>query len=208
MVGHRAATLLVAHLAAVPRTAVGPGLTTAELDGIERRFGFEFADDHRSFLATVLPIGPRWPDWRTGDEPVLRAQLSHPVDGVLLDVEHHDRWVVGWGPRPASVGDALAAARERLSAVPQLVPVHGHRYLPSGRGTAGHPVLSVHQTDVVAAGTDLVDFVHQEFRVGPGVGRDDPRRRPRVTVAFWRDLGDPFTRSLSPGVRPLAGSPD
>src|SRR3954447_17663958 len=73
MIGHRAATLLRSTVAAVPRTGVQEGLTTAELDAIERRFGFEFADDHRSFLATVLPIGPRWPHWRSGDDQEFRV---------------------------------------------------------------------------------------------------------------------------------------
>ena len=188
MLGQRAGKLLVAHVATIPRTGIDAGLTTADLDAIERRFGFEFADDHRSFLSTVLPVGPRWPDWRSGDEATLRSQLSHPVDGVLHDVEHSDVWVDAWGQRPASLGEALAVARARLASAPTLVPVHGHRYLPSGRGTAGHPVVSVHPGGVVNHGTDLADYVHQEFRVGPGIERGDPHRRPRATVAFWSDL--------------------
>ena len=188
MLGQRAGHLLAASVATIPRTGIDAGLTTADLDAVERRFGFEFADDHRSFLSTVLPIGPRWPDWRHGDEATLWEQLSHPVDGVLFDVEHNDVWVADWGPRPASPEEVLAVARDRLASVPRLVPIHGHRYLPAGRGTAGHPVVSVYQTDIVCCGTDLVDYVHQEFRVGPGIERDDPRWRPRATVPFWRDL--------------------
>jgi hypothetical protein len=82
----------------------------------------------------------------------------------------------------------VARARDRLSAVPQLVPVYSHRYLPSGRESVGHPVLSVYQTDVIYYGLDLLDYVHQEFGAGQGIDRNDPRWRPRATVAFWRDL--------------------
>ncbi|XVV05634.1 hypothetical protein ACQPW3_09675 [Actinosynnema sp. CA-248983] len=47
--------------------AIEPGLTDAELVAVEDRFGFEFADDHRACLAEVLPTGPGYPDWRSGD---------------------------------------------------------------------------------------------------------------------------------------------
>ena len=33
-----------------------PGLTDAEFERIEREYGFEFADDHRAFLAAGLPV--------------------------------------------------------------------------------------------------------------------------------------------------------
>jgi hypothetical protein len=70
-----------------------------------------------------------------------------------------------------------------------MVPVYGHRYLPAGRGTFGHPVLSMWQTDIVYYGVDLIDYVHQEFG-GPGMNRTDPRRDPQGSVAFWLDLLD------------------
>src|SRR3954452_25155867 len=79
--GQRAGKLLAEHVAVIPRTAVEEGLTAAELDRIERRFGFAVSDDHRAFLATVLPVGPRWPDWRHGDEAQVRQQLTWPVEG-------------------------------------------------------------------------------------------------------------------------------
>jgi hypothetical protein len=35
---------------------IGPGLTDAEFARIERKYEFEFADDHRAFLAAGLPL--------------------------------------------------------------------------------------------------------------------------------------------------------
>ena len=74
-----------------------------------------------------------------------------------------------------------------LTAVPRMVPVYGHRYLPAGRGTYRHPVLSIWQTDIIYYGLDLADYIDCEF------GRHDPAeatdtRNPRATVEFWRDL--------------------
>lgn len=70
--GARAAALL----AESGLCTVTPGLTGAELRAIEARFRFTFSDDHRDFLAAGLPVGPSWPDWRTGDEVELASHLG------------------------------------------------------------------------------------------------------------------------------------
>ncbi|GAA2710472.1 hypothetical protein [Actinoplanes palleronii] len=109
--------------------------------------------------------------------------LDRPVDGVLFDVEHAGFWYPGWGERPADLATVLDQARAHLATVPRLVPVYAHRFLPAGRGTSGHPVLSVHQTDIVFAGFDVADYLHREFAGGPTTWSDDAE--PETTVAFW-----------------------
>ncbi|MFJ4568238.1 hypothetical protein ACIP4U_32085 [Streptomyces caelestis] len=173
-----------------------PGLTDAEFTRIEREYGFEFADDHRAFLAAGLPVNvpPEdgqtwsrpWPEWRGGDSDSLRRQLGWPVEGVLLDVEHNGFWYEGWGERPADGTAALATARHHLAEAPVLVPVYAHRYLPAGRGGFGHPVLSMWQTDIIYYGLDLADYMHQEF--DEARGEVDDGWSPRTTAPFWRDL--------------------
>jgi hypothetical protein len=63
------------------------------------------------------------------------------------------------------------------------VPVYGHRYLPAGAGTFGHPVLSVMQTDIIVYGADLADYIQREFAGQPGFSG-----QVEATVEFWRDL--------------------
>jgi hypothetical protein len=75
--------------------------------------------------------------------------------------------------------EALRTARAELAAVPPLVPVYGHRYLPGTAGEWGHPVLSVRQTDIIVYGNDLADYLRHEF-----TGRaSDPTAH--TTVGFW-----------------------
>ena len=180
-----------ARLAALRCCRITAGLTEAEFAQVEASYGFTFADDHREFLAAALPVddepGRGWPDWRSGDPAELRRMLDWPVEGVLFDVEHNVMWDPTWGPRPHTVLQRLTVARRHLAHVPQLVPVHGHRYLPAGRGTSGHPVLSVYQTDIIYYGLDLSDYIHQEFG-GPGLDRSDPAWNPVATAPFWRDF--------------------
>ncbi|MFF2629832.1 hypothetical protein ACFVUN_29215 [Kitasatospora griseola] len=160
---------------------VAPGLTERELDAVEDRFGFRFAADHRAFLAAGLPTGPSWPDWRYGDPERLREWLARPVEGVLFDVRGNGFWYPSWGSRPEDVTERERVARAALASVPQLVPLRGHSYLPSAPFGPGHPVLSVHQTDIIEYGHDLVDWL--QIAVTGTPGRRDAR--PVFTVPFW-----------------------
>lgn len=184
---------------------IGPGLSESEFGRIEEQYGVEFADDHRAFLAAGLPLNTPnpvvegvchshaepWPDWRGGDPESLRKALRWPVEGVLFDVEHQRWfWPGEWGTRPGEVSDAVEVARERLALVPQMVPVYGHRYLPPGRGTYGHPVLSMYQTDIVSYGSDLAEYVVKEFggaELQEGVDGTGGGEL-RLTVPFWSEL--------------------
>ncbi|HWG27389.1 hypothetical protein [Actinospica sp.] len=192
------------------------GLTDSEIARCEAVFGFEFADDHRAFLAAGLPVSiveddppgvirtyrEPWPDWRGGDPNELRKRLDWPVEGVLFDVEHNVCWLDEWGERPEDVGQALDVAGRHLADVPKLVPVYGHRYLPSGHGGYGHLVMSVWQTDIICYGADLADYIDREFGAPSDEQRSsdkqrpsdeqsapsDPSPDPRATVEFWRDF--------------------
>lgn len=184
------------RLAGTGRYEFEAGLSDAEFARIEDEYGFEFADDHRGFLAAGLPVNvppeegqtwsKPWPEWRSEDPTGLRDRLNRPVEGVLFDVGHNGFWYAAWGERPLDDVVAVATARRHLADVPLLVPVYAHRYLPAGRGSFGHPVLSMWQTDIIYYGLDLVDYMHQEF--DDARGDVDDGWDPRATVPFWRDL--------------------
>lgn len=165
--------------------SIMPGLSEQEFARIEAELGFDFAEDHRAFLAAGVPMGlGGWPDWRAGDPERLRDQLRRPVEGLLFDVEHAGFWVEDWGSRPAAKADALAVAERELARVPVMVPLAGHRYLPSGRENWGHPVLSIYQSDVIVYGADLLDYIGREF----GPERSGTVPDVEATVPFWREV--------------------
>jgi hypothetical protein len=197
--GFRLGTQAARRLAQLACCQMEEGLTDAEFTRIEREYGFEFADDHRAFLAAGLPVHePReeepgtyhawerpWPDWRNGDPGELRRHLDRPIGCLLQDVQH-GYWQPAWGERPDSSEAAVDLARSQLDGAPRMVPVYGHRFLPAGHGTFGHPVLSMWGSDIIYYGADLLDYITQEF--------EEPRPEhpeswaPQATVPFWRDF--------------------
>jgi hypothetical protein len=183
--GAQLGTVAAARLAARGTVVIERGMSDDEFARVETDFGFEFADDHRAFLAAGLPVDASWPNWRGEGRRSLAKRLQLPADGVLFAVEWGGFWGDGWGQRPSRMKDALRTARYQLARVPQLIPVYSHHYLPAGRGSFGHPVLSVVRTDVTCDGADLADYadyVDNEF----GPGHRAPGARP--TVGFWSDL--------------------
>lgn len=69
---------------------------------IQSTFGFAFADDHRDFLTSSLPVGQGWPNWRADGGRNLDKHLRLPVDGILFAVEWKQFWTTrGASDRPA-----------------------------------------------------------------------------------------------------------
>lgn len=169
-----------ARLSALGLVPTAPGLSDDEIAHLEASFGFTFADDHRDFLAAVLPVGEAWPNWRAAGPRTLEKQLRLPWDSILFAVQWKQFWDDGWGTRPARMKDALRSVDYQMASVPRMIPVHSHFYLPAGRGSSGHPVLSIYQADIRVVAGDLMDYVD---RLSP----DGPAGQPDAvpTVGFW-----------------------
>lgn len=65
-----------------------------------------------------------------------------------------------------------------------MIPVCAHRYLPAGRGTYAHPVMSIYQTDIIVYGTDLADYIDCEFNRW-FISED---WTPPAMVPFWSEF--------------------
>jgi hypothetical protein len=163
-----------------------PGLTDAEVNKVEQRYGFRFPPDLRSPLRFALPIDQRFPNWRAGPEAALRKQWDWPADGICFDIEHNEYWMETWGPRPSTLYEAFCIARAEVARAPVLIPVYGHRYLPSEPEIAGNPVYSVWQTDIIYYGYDLASYFHHEFHAPlPSWATTAPR-----PIRFWAEIVD------------------
>ncbi len=139
------------------------GLSDTEVTSAESRFEFRFPPDLRAFLQTALPRGRRSPDWRNGEEACIRDWLDLPRRGILFDVEFNAFWLDAWGPRPETLPEAKQVAEQLVAAAPLLIPIYMHRMMPAEPHQPGNPVFSVHQTDIIVYGKDLLDYLNHEF---------------------------------------------
>jgi hypothetical protein len=57
--------------------------------------------------------------------------------------------------------------------------------MPAAPAPGGSPVFSVYQADVVVYGDNLLDYVAQEFGVGP---RAPTHEDQQVKIPFWSSL--------------------
>jgi hypothetical protein len=167
-----------ARLSALGVVPLAPGLSVDEVMRIESSFGFTFADDHREFLTTGLPVGEGWPDWRAEGHRNLDKRLRLPADGILFAVEWKQFWDDRWGKRPTRMKDVLRSAAYQLARAPRMVPVHSHCYLPAGPDSSGHPVLSIYQADIRVVAANLLEYIDRLSAPGGPTNA-------RPTVEFW-----------------------
>lgn len=161
-----------------------PGLTPRQIGAAEGEHGFRFAPDLRALLQYALPMGKQFPDWRSPTSDFIRDRLAWPADGMCFDIEHNSFWLPAWGRKPDSLGAARELARLAVRAAPCLVPIYGHRYLPSVPCEAGNPVFSVYQTDIIYYGLDLPSYLFAEF----GVPNPFPIPESPREIEFWGEL--------------------
>jgi len=99
----------------------------------------------------------------------------------MFDVERNDFWLPEWGPRPVRIEDARSIVEERAGQAPRLIPINRHRMMLDRPYTAGNPIFSVYQTDIIYYGFDLDDYFRHEFNL--------PDRKPWPSevraVEFW-----------------------
>lgn len=149
---------------------LGPGLTESEFDSVHERFGFHFNPDHRSLLATALPLGDRWPDWRNGDDLELETWLDSVAEGFIWDALHQSPpfWPPSWGTLPSSAEDIATTVRRELRGWPRLIPIYAHRFTPAAPSPSESPVFSVWQTDIIYYGANLLEYLTNELLSGQG----------------------------------------
>ena len=146
----------------------------------------------------MLEETPSFYNWLT-DVNELEDAFNWLVEGLEFDVEQNDLWEPGWGPRPQTPEERSARVHELVEAAPKVIPVIGHRYLLAEPCTAGNPVLSVYQSDIVIYGEDLRDFLLHDLADDLGLtsGFATPSRslgRDSETIELVRSR---LVRSLS-----------
>lgn len=133
------------------------GLSEEAIIDIEGQLGFSMPPDFRYYLAnTSEPAHADGFSWRNFEKTKYDERVKHLLDGVLFDLENSALWLKRWGQRPNSREDAINRVVEDFQSWPKLLPFWGG-YLPASPCEAGNPVFSIHQTDIIYVGANILD---------------------------------------------------
>jgi hypothetical protein len=162
------------------------GLTNEEILAIEEGFQIQFPPDLKALLQIALPVSEKFPNWRkaiinrsNSEIETIKKDIEWPLDGLLFDIEHNDVWFEQWGVRPQRLEEKIAIVKHHFKGYPILIPVYGHRYIPSSPRLIGNPIFSVWQTDIIYYGVDLCHYLKNEFEK-----ISKPNKEPR-DIPFW-----------------------
>ena len=141
------------------------GLTRDEISTIELRYNIHFPKSLRNFLMQALPVSNGFYNWR---------------DSSAENVRYIKEAIA----RPMEALKELAEA----SKAPVLIPVYAHRYMPMV-DTENPPILSVHGTDIIYYGENLLDYLDVEF----GTKKQEDIAFDRIQpVPFWSEIMERF----------------
>jgi hypothetical protein len=158
------------------------GLSSQEIGSLEAQFGFVFPDDLRSFLMFALPTGQGFVNWRSSNRLDIAEAMAWPLEGMWFDVKTNHFWPSDWGMKPSEESAAYELLRSQVESAPKLIPICGHRYMPDRPSLAGNPVYSVFQTDIIFYGSDLENYLYNEFaRQGTNLSLSEEIRQ----IEFW-----------------------
>jgi len=139
------------------------GLNDIEIIQIEEYHLFKFPPDYKDFLMGKMPITKGFYNWRDYKSTAIKEAFEWPLIGILFDIENNAFWADGWGEKPNSKDEREKVAKEQLQSFPKLIPIKGHRYIPCFPNEINNPVYSVYQTDIIYYGTNLENYLANEF---------------------------------------------
>ncbi|MFT3846971.1 MAG: hypothetical protein QM725_18080 [Lacibacter sp.] len=168
------------------------GLTKAEISVIEQKFTIRFPPDLQLFLETALPTSQRFVNWRAAltsneETSAINSSLNWPFEGMQFDLENNHFWHDEWGVKPIALKEQIEIAKKHYNSYPKLIPIYGHRFIPSAPCESGNPVFSVYQMDIIYYGFDLADYFSNEFHFELPSFFEVPAE-PLRKIRFWSEV--------------------
>jgi hypothetical protein len=142
------------------------GLNENEFNYISNEFGIIFPQDLKEFLSLALPVSNGFINWRDNSKSnidLIHKRLEWPLEGILFDIENNSFWYEPWGIKPEKLLDACNICINEINNAPKLIPIYSHRYIAMEPNEINNPIFSVHQTDIIYYGVNLISYLEVEF---------------------------------------------
>jgi hypothetical protein len=187
-----------------------PGLTAEEFGKLESKYGFKFPPELKRFLAAGIPLeqaedipgvirlGGGWYNWRElAKDEIVVGSKSDVVTAAVQDKLASD---------DAEADDAFSAHVLEEAAKHPLIPLFGHRMMPSVPHRSGNPVYSLwYGYDFIPYGDNFWQWLWREFLFRKEDGRYELSGEDVLGEAFNQIASTeeqvPFWSEEFPGLR-------
>lgn len=170
-----------------PPTYGAKGVSSSEMQSIEDQLELTLPSDFKFLFENVRdPDGVLFP-WSDFSVGSYRKRIERVWSGIAFDVEHNTVWLAHWGDKPKTLEEALEIARRDFRSWPKLLPISGHRFLPTEPSLPDNPVFSIVQTDIIYYGRNLADYLLNEFCPPPRFKSDWVFARK---IPIWSDFAE------------------
>ncbi|MCH2195334.1 hypothetical protein [Kordia sp.] len=159
------------------------GMTEVEIDQTERKYNIKFTPEHREFLRILHAVdrkviykydeddseeiieSPYFYNWLQ-DHEEIEAYLKWPYQTIWEDVAGMNKvWLKSWGTiRPKSDEEKEKIFSAWFEKIPQLIPIHGHRFVVSDHTKTQNPVLSMYGSDIIVLGWNMRHYLLRELK--------------------------------------------
>ncbi|MEL7545168.1 MAG: hypothetical protein AAGJ84_00845 [Pseudomonadota bacterium] len=167
------------------------GVSSSEMSSIEDQLELTLPADFKFLFENVRDPDEVLFPWSEFSVENYRKSIDRVWLGVAFDVEHNTVWLTHWGDKPTTLEEALQIAQRDYQSWPKLLPISGHRFLPAEPSLPNNPVFSIVQTDIIYYGSNLADYLVQEFCPPPRLHSDWVLARK---IPIWSDFAE-----LTPG---------
>lgn len=171
------------------------GMSAAAIKSVETQLGFALPPDFTYLLQNMRDDGNVFFPWSKFDKAKYDAMIDDVWEGIEFDIRQDDVWLYRWGKRPHALDDAVAVARRDFTTWPKLVPIHSHRFLAAEPCATGNPVFSIVQTDIIYYGSNLANYLTNEFLDQDWAKHTQGARH----IAVWSDFAEDRDRILATG---------
>lgn len=162
------------------------GLNYEQINNIKKVYGIIFPKTLEMFLMTVLPVSEGFYNWRDfSNENVkkIKEMINYPqqyISSMVDEIEWNDKW----GREPNNDVKRNKIINDRLKEAPQLIPFFSHRYIPNVKDD-NPPIISIHGSDIIYYGKDLVHYIEEEFG---DIRGDEIDAENFNYIQFWSDI--------------------
>ena len=160
-----------------------PGMTEKGISYAEEFYDITFPKNYKEMLMNFVPVSNgfyNWNDYSKENVNLIKNMLELPYEDIIFDIRENDFWLEQIGEYSNDVEARIKIFNNYKNNIPKIIPIYSHRYVISDNNVE-YPVISIHQTDVIYYGANLLEYFENEFNKTYNISKINK-------ISFWSDI--------------------